>query len=320
MATDTTPPTVISTNSANSATSVAVDAVITATFSEAMETATLSTATFTMSNGVTGGVTYSSTTATFTPSSNLAYSTTYTATITTGVKDSAGNAMSSPYTWSFTTGAAPAISKSNFSDITVAAGLGGQTHATWSSAWRDFDLDGRPDLFETNHGPASLYRNNGDGTFTDVAATMLASLKLSDKHGSAWANIDDDMYPELMLEIGASQGTSTSNKVLLDRVGTSYVDIAVNVALLDPYGRGRTPLWTDINGDGLLDIILMNELGGIAGQSLGMRFFCHDSIGKFADCSPNNLPATVNVFALVADLYGCYRRPKVDPSIGVMPT
>ena len=41
------------------------------------------------------------------PSSNLSYSTTYTATITTGVKDSGGNAMSSNYSWSFTTTAAP---------------------------------------------------------------------------------------------------------------------------------------------------------------------------------------------------------------------
>src|SRR3990167_3907279 len=41
--------------------------------------------------------------ATFTPSSNLVYATIYTATITTGVKDSAGNAMAADYRWSFTT-------------------------------------------------------------------------------------------------------------------------------------------------------------------------------------------------------------------------
>jgi Protein of unknown function (DUF1566)/Bacterial Ig-like domain len=59
---------------------------------------------------VTGTVDYSGTTATFTPSGNLAYSTTYTATIaggTTGVKDAAGNALASNYTWSFTTTPVP---------------------------------------------------------------------------------------------------------------------------------------------------------------------------------------------------------------------
>jgi hypothetical protein len=104
---DTTPPTVLSTSPANSATGIAVNAAVTAAFSETMTTSTVSTATFTLNNGVTGAVTYSGTTATFTPSSNLAYSTTYTATIATGVEDAAGNAMVTPYTWTFTTGANP---------------------------------------------------------------------------------------------------------------------------------------------------------------------------------------------------------------------
>jgi hypothetical protein len=55
-------------------------------------------------------VNYSGTTATFTPGSNLAYATIYTATITggiAGVKDAAGNALASNYTWSFTTAPVP---------------------------------------------------------------------------------------------------------------------------------------------------------------------------------------------------------------------
>ena len=59
-----------------------------------------------MSDGtsdISGAVSYSGTTAQFTPLSELSYSTTYTAKITTGVKDIAGNAMSSDFTWRFTT-------------------------------------------------------------------------------------------------------------------------------------------------------------------------------------------------------------------------
>ena len=103
---DTTPPTVSLTSPANGAADVAVNTSITSTFSETMDSSTITTAIFTVSTGggnISGTVTYSGTIATFEPSSNLKYGTTYTATITIGVKDSAGNSMGSDYTWSFTT-------------------------------------------------------------------------------------------------------------------------------------------------------------------------------------------------------------------------
>ena len=102
---DATPPTVSSTSPALNAANVAINTAITATFSEAMDASTITTATFTV-GGVTGTVTYTGTTATFTPTTSLAYSTTYTATITTGAKDLAGNAMAANYSWSFTTASA----------------------------------------------------------------------------------------------------------------------------------------------------------------------------------------------------------------------
>ena len=89
---------------------MAIDTTITATFSKTMDANTISTNTFTVSNGngnITGTVLYSGTTATFTPSSSLTYSTNYTATISTGAKDIDGMSISSAYSWSFTTGIAP---------------------------------------------------------------------------------------------------------------------------------------------------------------------------------------------------------------------
>jgi outer membrane protein assembly factor BamB len=109
---DTTPPTVISTSPVNSASAVAIDSAVTATFSELVDPATITTAEFTLMSGTTpvsGSVTYSGTTATFKPSTILAYSTLYTATINTGVEDLAGNSMSINYSWTFTTSAAPFV-------------------------------------------------------------------------------------------------------------------------------------------------------------------------------------------------------------------
>jgi hypothetical protein len=100
-------PSVSSNIPANAATSTAVNSTITATFSEAMDASTITTATFTLQEGTTvvsGAVTYVGTTATFKPTSTLAASTTYTAAITTGVKNLAGNALANDHVWGFTTG------------------------------------------------------------------------------------------------------------------------------------------------------------------------------------------------------------------------
>jgi len=106
-----TPPTVISTVPANQANGVPINQALAATFSVAMNPATIGTSTFTLSGpggvAVTGAVTYvaGGSVATFTPDTSLALSTTYTATITTGATDLAGTALASNYVWTFTTAA-----------------------------------------------------------------------------------------------------------------------------------------------------------------------------------------------------------------------
>jgi hypothetical protein len=112
--TDTTPPTVTSTTPANGATNVSTVPSVTATFSEAINPATINSSSFELRNPtntlIAATVAYDEATrkATLTPNSPLANSTTYTATIKGGatdprVKDEAGNALASNFTWSFTT-------------------------------------------------------------------------------------------------------------------------------------------------------------------------------------------------------------------------
>ncbi len=109
---DLTPPTVISTVPADLATGVDYSASISAHFSKTMDSSTITTASFTIKQGLTaipGVVSTSGSTATFNPTANLSANTLYTVTVTTAVQDLVGNAMAANKTWSFTTGSARAL-------------------------------------------------------------------------------------------------------------------------------------------------------------------------------------------------------------------
>src|SRR6185503_14660139 len=104
-------PTVSATSPANAATGIALNSSVSVTFSEAMTNSTLNTASFTLVK-TTGGaalpgtVIAGSNSAMFVPAVSFAANTQYTATITTAVKDAAGNALLTNFTWRFTTGTA----------------------------------------------------------------------------------------------------------------------------------------------------------------------------------------------------------------------
>jgi hypothetical protein len=103
-----TPPTVTTVTPPNGSAAVCPNtALITATFSKPMNTATINTSTFTLTSGgasVSGAVTYVAATniATFTPTASLVASTTFTATITTAAQDQFGNGLAANFVWTFT--------------------------------------------------------------------------------------------------------------------------------------------------------------------------------------------------------------------------
>ena len=108
---DTTAPTVVTRVPAINATNVATSTKVVVSFSEAMNSGTINTTSFTLTKlggaAVTGTVAYSGMIATFTPSSSLAYNSTYTVAVTTQVEDLAGNNLAINDTWNFTTATAP---------------------------------------------------------------------------------------------------------------------------------------------------------------------------------------------------------------------
>ena len=116
VAVDTTPPAVTATSPTVGATGVSTTSAVTATFSEAIDPATIGTGTFELRAGGAGGsliaatVSYNAGVATLIPSAALATSTTYTAIVKGGatdprVKDLASNPLAASSTWSFTTAA-----------------------------------------------------------------------------------------------------------------------------------------------------------------------------------------------------------------------
>lgn len=166
---DISPPTVSSTTPASGASGVGINSAIVATFSETLDASTIDTSTFMLSGGVTGTVTYSGTTATFTPSANLAPNATYTATITTGVRDLAGNAMTAPYTWTFTTGAAPDTTPPTVSSIIPSNGAAGVSVNAPITVTFDEAVDAaliNTDTFTLSNGVM------GDVSYSDKVATF----------------------------------------------------------------------------------------------------------------------------------------------------
>jgi hypothetical protein len=104
--TDLTPPTVATVVPQSGATSVPTNAIITVTFSENVDSASVTNAAFSLTPGITGTIVVSGAVAQFTPTPALPPSTIVNGTIS-NVKDRAGNTMQTPFNFFFSTSATP---------------------------------------------------------------------------------------------------------------------------------------------------------------------------------------------------------------------
>jgi len=153
-----------------------------------------------------------------------------------------------------------------FTDVTAKSGIG-EDCCTTVASWADYDNDGLLDLYvgrymdprkgvpttfyARNGEPNQLYRNNGNGTFTNV--TLKAGVgDVGLCLGSVWGDYDDDGYPDLYVVNDFGRKTLYHN----NRNGT-FSDVSVRTHTL-AYGAGMSAAMADYDNDGRLDMYVSN--------------------------------------------------------------
>jgi hypothetical protein len=162
--------------------------------------------------------------------------------------------------------------------------------------WIDYDQDGFLDIFFVNSGftpafhPATppqpaLYRNNGDGTFTDVTAKAGIHTDGGFFFGVAIADFDNDGYPDMYM-------TGYRHSILYhnNRDGT-FTDVTATAGVADEGNWATAAGWFDYDHDGNLDLLVTNYVQydvdhpvSCGGPKPGYRAYCHPD--SFSGSSP----------------------------------
>ncbi len=159
-----------------------------------------------------------------------------------------------------------------FTNVATAAGINSALGQR-SVAWGDYDNDGDQDLYLVNHGdqPNILYRNNGNGTFSELANVARAR---GDTHDAVWVDYNNDGNIDLAMSRQAAKllllrNTATDKQYLKVRIlgrgggATNRAAIGVRVDIYDETGTvflqrrdvgvargfgGTEPLWLHFGG------------------------------------------------------------------------
>jgi hypothetical protein len=185
-----------------------------------------------------------------------------------------------------------------FTDVTAKAGVaGGEESYGMAASAADYDNDGYVDLYVCNYGKSILYRNNHDGTFTDVteqAGVASPGWALA----APWFDYNGDGRLDLFVvhyidyDKGEFQRTGAYYKAdnfpgplsypgLPDHLyrnngdGT-FTDVTKEVGLWEPTGRGMGAVAVDIDSDGDTDIYVTND-------AMGNNLWINDGKGHFTD-------------------------------------
>jgi hypothetical protein len=191
-----------------------------------------------------------------------------------------------------------------FTDVTEEAGLL-RFHPTQTAVWFDYNGDGWMDLFignETGRGDSNtceLFRNNGDGTFTECAAEHGLDI-VGFVKGVASADYNNDGRPDLFVSrldgppmLLRNDGPAGPDKS--PRAPWRFTDVAEAAGITEP--EVSFPCWFfDYNNDGWQDILVSgystNDVSEVAADYLGRpsaaeraRLYRNNGDGTFTDVS-----------------------------------
>ncbi|MBI3950760.1 MAG: VCBS repeat-containing protein [Acidobacteria bacterium] len=129
-----------------------------------------------------------------------------------------------------------------------------ETAAGQSAVWGDYDGDKDLDLFVANaEGGDVLYRNNGDGTFTDVGSMAgVAGAANASSRAAAWADVNGDAQLDLLV-------VTDGRDVLYQNQGDGTFAAVEEQAGINGDGVGHAVVIGDYNGDGKPDVFVAGE-------------------------------------------------------------
>jgi hypothetical protein len=164
-----------------------------------------------------------------------------------------------------------------FTDVTEKVGVGGGEGYGCSASAADYDGDGNTDLYVCNYGKNILYRNNGDGTFTDVTDKAGVGDERWSLSG-VWFDYDKDgkldLYVANYLEYDAGKfrsyyaaagypgplSYSGQPDTLYHNNGDgTFTDVTKQADVYKPGGRAMSATAADLVNSGLLDVFVAND-------------------------------------------------------------
>ncbi len=165
--------------------------------------------------------------------------------------------------------------------------------------WIDYDADGWPDLFCVQDGPLppavdpgqthKLYRNNRDGTFTDV--TEAVGLNASGFGvGCAVGDYDNDGFDDLVVTYLGGVRLFHNEPAPGAPGGRRFAEVAERAGLSDPH-YGTSCAWADLDGDGFLDLYVCNYVEVDPAKPVTCK---HADKGVYYQCSPTAFPYTTH--------------------------